>query len=555
MKKTLLLICSLLTLSCWGQAPDFAWVRKSNTIPYPDVSVVLNTHSTVVDTTNHFVYCYSSFNNGIDFGSGQLPANNTNLYLVKYTLDGSLVWAKSFLTDAPNTPTSMAIDGNGNLIISGYTQDDTLKMGNHILVNQNPGAQLVYLSYIAKLDPDGNAIWLKGSGDQGSGIHVEAITTDHSGNIYATGTADDPNGTFFGNTVAIGFFVMKLTPSGVVQWFYQSSTPNLSVGFSITSDSDGNCILAGSHENEFTLGAFMIPFNNGSSSWDRFVTKIDPSGTFLWALASGLWQGPEKPYHVSTDAQNNIFISGLETHAPDPMYNAYHTTDFLEKCDPDGNVLWHKTYVTSGSDALMPTLITDHLTTSAGDTYALLTLNDSTNFEGTIISSSSLSPTTNMNSSLIAVVIKYNAAGTIQWIKNTTDNLAMSYSDALAFSIDQGENLYLTGMLVGSINFDHMTIAPDNQEFFLAKLGNQPLGVPEIQPAAFGIYPNPAKDHITLQLDKNQVPEQVRMITTTGVELYRGNSNTIDVSKFPKGMYLIQVSSNGATLQSKLLID
>lgn len=553
MKKSLYLIFGLFALNSFAQAPNFAWVKKSTSISNSYVSQTLNSHAIVVDTNNHFVYCLSGFTGEIDFGAGTLPSDYSNPYLVKYDLGGTIIWSKAITTNGENYPTGMALDPNGNIVICGYSDAaDTLTIGSQSLFNQNAGASESYLSYIAKLDINGNCIWLRGSGNQGSGLRVQAVTTDNSGNVYATGTALDPNGTFCGNTVAMGFFAIKLNAAGTSQWFNQSTTYNVSQGNSVTIDHNGDCIIVGSHANVFDLGPFNVPFNTGSSFWDRFATKISPSGTYLWVVARGVWQGPEVAYHVSTDSQNNIYISGMDINAPDSMVDSSNDVEFLEKCDPNGNQLWFKWYECAAQNPIAPTMVTSHITSPSGDTYVLLAVNDSTDFDGTIIASSPAY----FSSSYLGVVVKYNTNGTQQWVKHTTDNGLLSYAEGLAIALDQGENVYFTGMLQNSMNFDNFVMTTDEtnyQWFFLAKLGDNPLALDEQSKQDLLLYPNPANS--TFQINAKGTIDEVVILNAAGMEVYRGVSKLIDVSGFSKGFYVVSVSVNGSTSQSKLLVD
>lgn len=555
MKKTVLICSVLWSFAATAQAPDFAWVNKSSGLTNPQVSTSINSHFTVVDSVNQFIYCLSGFENSIDFGNGEHegPAiGQPNAYLVKYTLDGALVWDKHFYSNYGNAPSGMTIDGSGNLIICGNTVSDTLRINNQYLLNGTPDNSDHVLTYIAKLDGNGNTLWLVGSSADGGSMSTQAIAVDASNNVYATGVINDPTGTYIGNPVSAGFFVIKLNTSGVSQWFKQSSSVNLSQGNAITIDHNGDCIVAGSHINQFDLGAFTVPFNDGSTYLDRFLTKLTAvNGTFLWANSTGVWQGPEQPHSIQTDAQNNIYVSGLDTYAGDPMSSTSNDVEFLEKRDQNGMLVWYKSFEAYALNTLFPTLITDHVTTSAGETYALFIVNDSTDFDGAIASSLPA----NFNSSIVAVVAKYATDGTLDWLKQTTDNAFLSYSAGYSISLDQSENIYFTGMLSSSINFDNILAAtsdPNYKEFFLAKLGNVPLAVTETGAEEMILYPNPSHHLLTI-MGVNDALYTIYDIN--GSELQHGqiSQSVISLSTLPQGVYQVKVHTATGIKQARFV--
>ena len=553
MKKAILLLSAICSFVAFSQAPGYAWVKQSISISNPNVSTGIGSHASVIDTVNNYIYCVSGFAGAIDFSDGEHESSfngGPSVYLVKYTLDGNLVWSKDFYHEDNHT-TGMAIDGSGNLLITGYSGDDTVRFNNQYLLNADPGSDND-ISYVVKLDGNGNTLWLKGSSNDGGGIRSNAITVDPDGNAYVTGVVNNPQGTFCGNNLAIGFFILKLNPGGTSQWFRQSNTPNESEGRALTIDHNGDCIIAGCHVNEFDLGSYTVPFNTGSDTWDRFLTKINASGTFQWAIANGVWQGPEVPYSVQSDAQNNIYLCGQDVNAPDPMSTTYTGYVFLEKRDYNGNVQWYKSYLCEAENPVFPTYITDVATSNDGTTYALFIVNDTTDFAGTIVSSNPNYAT----SGVLGTVVKYDNAGNQQWLKTTVDNTYFSYSAAYSISLDQAENVYFTGALTGSLNFDNIVATnatdPNYMEFFLAKLGDQPLGIDELKTKELLIYPNPSNGVCHLQFD-GQI-EKVAVFNSAGTEVARSDSNQLDLSGLAAGMYVVSVKSNNEIVQTKLVI-
>lgn len=67
----------------------------------------------------------------------------------------------------------------------------------------------------------------------------------------------------------------------------------------------------------------------------------------------------------------------------------------------------------------------------------------------------------------------------------------------------------------------------------------------------FGVYPNPATDHITIKTDK-QFTANVFDIYGGEIEV-KNNSNTIDVSSLNSGIYFLRISSEGNYFTKKII--
>lgn len=80
-------------------------------------------------------------------------------------------------------------------------------------------------------------------------------------------------------------------------------------------------------------------------------------------------------------------------------------------------------------------------------------------------------------------------------------------------------------------------------------------GVKEVAVKTFDIYPNPTSDRLNINgLEEASI---VRVYNLTGKQLFIGRAEqatmTIDLSSFDKGLYLLQVESNGKSITSKVI--
>lgn len=75
----------------------------------------------------------------------------------------------------------------------------------------------------------------------------------------------------------------------------------------------------------------------------------------------------------------------------------------------------------------------------------------------------------------------------------------------------------------------------------------QYTGADEYNTPQFSLYPNPSKDKVTLEFEAGEAPESITIYNLQGKEMRHeitpSPKTELDISTFPKGMYLIKVSS------------
>lgn len=140
-------------------------------------------------------YATGSFTNTTTVGGTVLQSSGSSTYssyVVKYNAQGVLQWVlHPTATDANSYAEvlSIATDPNGNLLIAGYFERTSCRIGSTLLtadprlVNSSHG-------YIAKISPQGMVVWAERIAYLGAGTEASAITTDAVGNVYVGGAFD-----------------------------------------------------------------------------------------------------------------------------------------------------------------------------------------------------------------------------------------------------------------------------------------------------------------------------------------------------------------------------
>ena len=305
------------------------------------------------DSSNSYVCGY--FNGNISFGLFNLNSvyGNYDIYLVKYSPSGNVMWAKQ--SSIPNghcsgEPSSVAVDDSGNVIVTGY-YEDTISFGPYTFTC---AIQNVFL---AKYSSNGILRW--GTAPTQPSIYcsanASAVATDLSGNSFITGIIADTL-SFGANSVhsnanSFNIFIAKYDNNGNPIWAKQGIQPSSTSsaqGGAIGTDRQGNIYASGSFTDTTTVGSFMLSQGINAPPYNVFIAKYDPNGNVVWAtqshtLDSTYWN----MYAIAIDKNKSIYITG-GTPNPYGYYpkmkfgndtlstNTYEDPSFIEVIDSSG---------------------------------------------------------------------------------------------------------------------------------------------------------------------------------------------------------------------------
>jgi hypothetical protein len=255
--------------------------------------------SIVVDSTpNVYAAGYIKGTNSFDFGNSKTVTgayNDINAVLVKYDANGSAQWAKS-TTAAANASSfsSIVLDTHsGYLVAAGrvygtnstYTFPDTsISTGS----GGYSGANIVLVKY----DTDGTAHWGTTISSGPNESWLSSVSTDTSGNMYASGYISGTSQYNFGNDVtATGTYagysalILKYSSAGLAQWArIATNSSSMSQFFSVAVHSlSGNIYAAG-----YIYGRYVFDFGNNRMATgadyghNLVLVKYDSGGVTQW---------------------------------------------------------------------------------------------------------------------------------------------------------------------------------------------------------------------------------------------------------------------------------
>ena len=84
------------------------------------------------------------------------------------------------------------------------------------------------------------------------------------------------------------------------------------------------------------------------------------------------------------------------------------------------------------------------------------------------------------------------------------------------------------------------------------------FSIEETKKEVLRIFPNPAKEIITVELGNSNKNSSIRMYDITGALIYQSsfiNSKQINLSSFKQGMYILQICSQETTIQENIIIE
>jgi len=238
------------------------------------------------------------------FGGGitlTTPSNAPDIFVSKHNSSGVIQWAVKFGDTDQEYGTGIATDNSGNIYVIGVSAND-ITFGSTTLTINGTNEEIAFL---IKLNPSGVLQWAKKINPDYS-AYITDIFIDNNNNIFVTGGVSD----YVGSS-GDGFLIAKYNTSGTQIWYntygfgvYVKNT------YGITSDNLGNIVVVGRYMQTMTLGSTTL---NASASLDMdgFIAKLSSSGTVLWAKnMTSPGQGQDALMSVVTDAGNNIYTVG-----------------------------------------------------------------------------------------------------------------------------------------------------------------------------------------------------------------------------------------------------
>lgn len=289
-----------------------------------------------------------------------------------------------------------------------------------------------------------------------------SIELDTSGNIYVAGyfggTADFDPGPAVYNITALStdIFILKLSPQGNLIWVRTMGSYNSDLAISLAVDKYSNVYTTGLYRDtvDFDPGpgvfnlisAPPLPSNINAI----FISKLDSSGSFVWAKSINPTTGLNQGSSIVIDCLSNVnvtgYFEGIADFDPGPAINNLTSADggiFILKLDSAGNYIWAKNF--GGDIKVNSSVAVD----KKCNVFVVSQFNNGImDFDpgpGAYILNSSSGGT---------FIEKLDSAGNFVWAKNFGSQLSPLAAYPTYLTIDTSGYIYITGDFFGAADFD-----------------------------------------------------------------------------------------------------
>ena len=279
-------------------------------------------------------------------------STDVDIFLIHLNAAGDVVWKKAFTGPDGQYAQAVAVDVNGNIVITGRSYGAVDFGGGSLLAMASGFCDV----FVAKFDKTGKHLWSKVFGDSSNQVGTSVATTPEGDIVVAgslVGVMDFGDGHSVTSAGGDDIFVAKLnggTGKGLWANRYGDNSPQQAN--SVAVGSDGNIVVTGA-----MVG--MVDFGNGSmklnahANADVFVAKLHADGTTAWAHNYGSDNENQAGLGVRIDAVQNILVVGYlkgtmafggTTLTDTALTTAADTDIFVAKLAADGTPVWARSW-------------------------------------------------------------------------------------------------------------------------------------------------------------------------------------------------------------------
>jgi hypothetical protein len=423
---------------------------------------------------NNDIYIGGSFTKGISFSTTDsfISKGKYNAFIAKYTSRGVYQFSNKVEGSNLVSISNIALNSNNQLCAAGYFLDTSYFTLNHArkLTTQNPN------SFIAVYNTStGNNISAYSFGTYRK-FNVESavvkLAHDDQNNTYVTGTfegitdfdpgisqyilisSQDAASRQLFTAVTDDIFFAKYNAAGKLIFAKDIGGTEGQAPISITVDAMHNIYLTGTFEGNMdadpgTDSAILYSRTDNSSLESFFIGKYDSLGRYIFA----------KPLYIdgnlntlTIDKSNNIYIAG------NFFYGYFNSENDTSITDVDGGYIFFAKYTNQGKFVYIKSVGEKNESQACND----IAINNKGNIiiSGTIVGSNidfDPGPDThyaNPGLGYAHFLAAYKTNGSFLFETNSVSSNRSAGSAGVSLKVDNSDNVWVTGMLSGTVNFD-----------------------------------------------------------------------------------------------------
>ncbi len=415
-------------------------------------------------------------------GTKSFGAGNYDIYLIKTASDGSLQWSKAFGGTGYDLGWSVHEANDGGFVIAGK-----IYIGNNNDV------------FLVKTASDGSLQWSKtfgGSGDD----HALSLQQSNDGGFIITGSTNSFGGT---NRVV---YLIKTDTDGSLQWTQTYGGAGGNDGYSVQQTNDGGYIIGGSTQ------------SYGAGNMDAYLIKTTSNGALLWTKTFG-GTNYDEAYSVQETIDGGYILNG-ETYS----FGAGQSDVYLVKTDSDGNLLWSKTFGGTTDD-----------------------------------NGASVQQTNNGGYMIVGSTSSFEVATDIYLIKTDSNGNSSCYETTSSTQINSGGIQGTGGVqgIAGTSTTPSTQTASGGIETVICSSTTTATNE-NFHDDLFSLLPNPATDKLQITISNLQIEKaELEIFDVMGKLIQKGKLKSqkeeIDISLLEKGVYYLKVSREGKSVVKKFI--
>ena len=216
------------------------------------------------------VYVAGTFEGSVDFGGGSLAsAGVRDIFVLKYSGAGQHLWSKRFGSSGDDVVQGLAIDGAGDVVLSGKFQSSVSFGGTALTSAGGDDIFLVKLS-----GASGGHAWSKRFGSTSQDI-ATGVAVDGTSNVvvsgYFAGAVDFGGGTL--TSAGTDVFAAKYNSAGAHTWSRRFGGADSQIGDGVAAAPTGEVTVTGFFNQSVDFGAGSLTSAGG---FDACLAGIGP---------------------------------------------------------------------------------------------------------------------------------------------------------------------------------------------------------------------------------------------------------------------------------------
>lgn len=401
---------------------NFLWlIQLSDDQPFINESSGFEWIYSVAVDNDGYIYAtgetYSSF---IESNAG---TTDSDIFIVKISPDGEIVWAKQFGDTSVANSTGAKLQDYVESLFPGYIVNTegydyaygitTDSLGNIYIAGGTNGSWIGTNggsndALMIKLDKLGDVIWVRQIGSEYNGVGdvnltsgsqiLRTVKVDANENVYSALYVTS----HFGETASLSdCVVLKFSKFGNLLWLKHLGAGAFGANVASTTSIDSCEELAIDSNNNIYVSGYTYSNLNETSggNGDVFVMKLTKDGNFEWlkhfgdhlgvGMGSNLnnTDGSDAPLDIFIDKNDKIFIAGYSNRAFGEANDTSRQDGFVLKMSNDGSFDWVKHI---GSGTVGQSLLKDGFNTDNDDLIYGVAVDSNGNIVGAGITGSNM---------------------------------------------------------------------------------------------------------------------------------------------------------------------